>query len=414
MQRLLTIFFLFVLVTGFPWMGRAESFQIPEVPEVPDASQTVPSSGGTETAGQGAATAVSAFSIDLYHALRQQQPGNLFVSPYSVSSALAMTQAGANGATADEMAKVLHLPADAHREWQSLAQRMSADTAVTMQTANALWLADNMRFRSDYARLLQERYQATASTVNFSQTTAARDRINKWVEDKTASKIRELIHDIDPDTVIILTNAIYFKGLWSAPFDARNTQQAPFFVDDKTSVSVPMMSNKLRCQFFEDSSVQFVALPYAGLKKRMVILLPAKGEPLAGFEEQLTTDLLRECLDRLKEQEVVVSLPRFKMSSRFELQETLKKMGMVHAFSSQADFTKMFEGGGGGINDVIHQAFVDVNEQGTEAAAATAVIKTKSLSTGRTFRADRPFIFLIQDVDSGAILFIGRVANPAL
>jgi serine protease inhibitor len=365
----------------------------------------------------------NAFAIDLYARLKAEK-GNLFFSPYSVSTALAMTYAGARGNTETQMADVLHFELDQerlHPAFGALVARLNArgkEDAYQLSVANALWGQKGYRFLRDFLELTEKVYGGAFREVDFSTPEAreaARRTINAWVAKETQDKIKELIKRevLDRWTTLVLTNAIYFKGNWASQFKKGQTKDSPFTVAPDKKVDVPMMYQKGDFKYVETESFQALELPYVGDELSMVILLPHKMEGLADLEKSLTSDNLNKCLTGLRKQEVSVYLPKFKMTSEFRLEEVLESMGMPDAFSSRADFSGMTGRKDLDISKVIHKAFVEVNEEGTEAAAATAVVMVRGgPRKPRVFRADHPFIFLIRDNPSGSILFLGRVANP--
>jgi len=372
------------------------------------------------------AEAVNAFAFDLYGEVRGAE-GNLFLSPYSISSALGMTYAGARGQTADEMARALEFPAD----WLAQADRIHAAFAALnadfgaegkpyeLAVANRLWGQKEYGFLPDFLALVGRHYGAGLEEVDFARDTeGARKTINAWVERETRDKIKDLIPvgGVQPLTRLVLTNAIYFNGTWTHQFEKKRTQDADFFVTAAEKVSVPMMSQTKHFRHADGGTFQMLEMPYKGGELAMVVLLPKQIDGLPALEGQLSAAMLAERIGALAYENVRVYLPRFTMTWRVLLAGVLKKMGMALAFNaSEADFTAM----NGGkeplwIDEVIHKAFVDVNEEGTEAAAATAVMM---LGTGMprepiVFRADHPFLFLIRDSRSGAVLFMGRVMNP--
>ena len=374
----------------------------------------------SEVAARAAAGAINAFSMDVYAALRSRT-GNLFLSPYSISTALAMTYAGARGTTADEMAKVLHYDVDQaklHAAFGQLLETTKAGKGYELSVANALWGQKGFQYLKEYLALVADHYGAGLSELDFvSNAEGARKTINTWVEKKTRKKIKDLIQRgvLGPATRLVLTNAIYFKGKWSSQFKEQATRDAPFHLAGGNTADVPMMTQKAKCGYAETDDLQVLEMPYEGEELSMVVLLPKATDGLPAFEKTLTQAKLDAWLAALRPREVVVFLPKFKMTSQFELSETLGSMGMPLAFSPAADFSGMTGKRDLMISNVIHKAFVDVNEEGTEAAAATAVVVglTSAAPTPVTiFRADHPFVFLIRDRRSDSILFIGRVANP--
>ncbi|MGE3805547.1 MAG: serpin family protein [Gemmataceae bacterium] len=361
------------------------------------------------------------FAFELYGKLRDKE-GNLFLSPYSISTALAMTSAGARGKTDTELVDTLHLISEqakrhaAFGELIRLTRRDGKTKGVQLSVANALWGQQGYPFEKDFLATTDTSYGAGLREVNFLQAEAARKTINTWVEENTNDKIKDLIPSgvLDSDTRLVLTNAIYFKGDWASQFKKEATREAPFFVAADKQIKTPMMHQTRDFKLYQDPSVQMLELPYVGNGLSMLVVLPRKKDGLAEVEKNLTADKLEQWLGRMGKTEVQVSLPKFKTTSKFELAPVLGKMGMPTIFSGGADLSGM----NGGkeklyVSNVIHQGFVDVNEEGTEAAAATAVVvKAESVQITPTFRADHPFVFLIRDNTTGSILFLGRIADP--
>jgi len=372
--------------------------------------------------GASVADASNRFAFDLYGRLRGQG-GNLFFSPYSLSSALAMTSAGARGETARQMAAVLHLPGGAagvHAAYAALGADLNAPgKPYELAVTSALWGQKGYGFLPDFLALLKTHYGAPLAELDFAaDTEAARRTINAHVEKATRDRIKDLIAEgqLAAETRLVLTNAIYFKGRWRWTFDKTLTSDEEFFLAPDRKVRVPMMRDGREFPYADLGDFQALALPYTGGRLAMVVLVPKKPDGLAALEKSLSAAKVAECLARMRAQEVQVALPRFTMTTAFLLRETLAAMGMGDAF----DFAKAdFSGMNGGkeplwIGQVIHKAFVEVNEEGTEAAAATAVVAEgrEAPAPPPVFRADRPFLFLIRDVRSGCILFLGRLADP--
>jgi serpin B len=363
------------------------------------------------------------FALDLYGRLRGEE-GNLFYSPYSISTALAMTYAGARGETAEQMARVLHFSLDQprlHPAFAELTRTLNGHGLprdYRLEVANSLWGDRGLRVRAEFQRLIKVDYGARVRTVDFVRDTeGARRQINRWVEERTNDKIKDLLHkdDVDGRTRLVLVNAIYFKGSWETPFRPERTEKdVAFEVAAGKTVPVPMMRHEGEFNYFENDALQMVELPYEGKELSMLVLLPRRKDGLADLEGSLTADRLGGWLRGLASREVNLGLPRFKMSGRFELAKTLIEMGMPLAFSGAADFSGMSDYEKLFISKIIHQAFVDVNEEGTEAAAASAVVMAKEAEPAEpvTFRADHPFLFLLRDTRTGSILFLGRLSNP--
>ena len=364
------------------------------------------------------------FALNLYQKLKDTE-GNLFLSPYSISTALAMTYAGARDNTAKQMAETMHFSLDqkqlhpAFAELRATLNDVQQKRKVTLHVANSLWPQKGYPFLKEYLCLTKKYYGVTITPVDYKTARGAASKmINTWVEDKTKKKIKDIIQPgvLDALTRLILVNAIYFKGNWASQFRKSATKNMPFYLSQKESVSVPMMNQEETFGYAEYENIQILKLPYIGNDLSMLVLLPKKIDSLANLEKSLTANNLERWRNRLYNKEVYVFLPKFKMTSQFYLGEMLKSMGMTDAFNrNKANFLGM-DGNPNWlyIATVIHKAFVDVNEEGTEAAAAT-VMATKSCVGGPrppVFRADHPFFFLIQDNTTRSILFIGRVVNP--
>ena len=438
-----------------------------------------------------AACGNNCFALQLYQKL-QGEKGNLFFSPYSISTALAMTYAGAKGRTQEQMAQTLcfptskevvqawrGLPALASRGYPGLAlpsrdaplaaERQGQDALATrgqgqdalatreqgrdalatahepltpedfaravgeiikdlnarggkgtyeLRVANALWGQQDFEFLPSFAKLVEDQYGGHLERVNFVKSVEkARRTINAWVEKQTNGKIKDLIGPglLDSMTRLVLTNAIYFKGTWASQFKKDGTQDEPFTLLDGSKIRVPMMNQKARFGYGETDTLRVLEMPYVGQELSMVILLPKEAAGISDLEKALTPENISKWLTGVHRQEVIVAVPRFKMTHKFSLGAVLQAMGMADAFSEQADFSGMTGRRDLFISAVVHQAYVDVNEEGTEAAAATGVtMKLTAMAPGRVpvFRVDHPFLFLIRDIRSGSILFLGRTMNP--
>ena len=359
------------------------------------------------------------FGFELYGKLSESEKGNIFFSPYSIHTALGMTATGAKGTTRDQMVKVLHLPED---EQKGLA---SGDLGryythprrhVELNVANAIWGQKGYGWHAEWLALQTERFGAGFQEADFqTNPDAERQRINQWVEEKTQKRIKELLRpgQVTERTYMVLANAIYFKGKWAEQFDPRKTQEAPFHLGDGKAIQVPMMHGAPRCRIGHLEDVEVLELAYKGDELSMVVILPAKRDGLPSIEKQLSAEALGKWMSALRDsKERPVSLPPFRIESRFDLPPQLQALGMIDAFGDGiANFNGMRPGAGLCIGPVAHKAFVEVNEEGTEAAAATAVVMMK-VSAPKTFEADHPFLFLIRDAKRGTILFMGRVMNP--
>ncbi len=282
--------------------------------------------------------------------------------------------------------------------------------------ANALWGQKGYPYQPAFLNLVSRNYGASLEHVDFVQFELARRQINAWVEKQTRDKIKELIQpgNIDANTRLVLTNAIYFKGAWADPFKKELTREEPFHLDGGRSVPVKLMHQQRLYSYMETDDMQAVEVPYAGQRLSMVVLLPKKIDALAALEKQMTPETIDRWVGQLHAQDVELSLPKFKMTCEFELSKQLKALGMMAAFSGNADFSGITTAEGLAISKVIHKAFVDVNEEGTEAAAATAVVMRPTGMFHRpappvVFRADHPFVFMIRDRSTNAVLFVGRM-----
>jgi serpin B len=367
------------------------------------------------------------FALDLYARLRAQEDGNLFCSPYSISTALAMTWAGARTQTADQMAQTLHFEGPQNRVAAAFGElaRSLEDSGgedeparVELAIANRLWGQQGETFLDPFLDTIRTSYGGGLKTVDFlADLEESRKTINDWVADQTRDRIRDLLRqgDLSPGMLLVLTNAIYFKGDWLTQFDPEKTRDGRFFINDEKAVEVPMMSLKSDFGLFESDDLQVLEMPYDGQRLAMVILLPRARDGLADLEEMLSDETLDAWLEELAVRETQVFLPRFKVTSRFDLGQTLEQMGMPLAFTpGRADFSGMNGRRDLFIGKVIHQAWVKVDEEGTEAAAATAVgMMTTSLERPPLFNANHPFLFMIRDRETGSILFIGRVVDPS-
>jgi len=370
------------------------------------------------------------FAFDLYSKLRGGS-GNLFFSPYSIATALAMTSTGAKGETDREMAAVLHAPADPaarHAGFKALIDHVNGkdggaakSASETLVSANALWLQKGEPFLDTFLNVTKSDYGAAPFEVDFmSDTEAARRAINSWVEKQTADKIRDLIgpRDISTDTSLVLTNAIYYKGAWLHPFHEQATQkEGVFTAAGGRKVTVPMMTQSESYRHLDGGSFQMLELPYSGNQRTMLVLLPKAVDGLGALEASLNVEALDGWVGKLARTKVNLQLPRFRLEESFQLGDTLKGLGMSLAFDpSKADFSGMTGRRDRAISAVIHKAFVDVNEAGTEAAAATGVVMTRAMAVRPEkpveFRADHPFLFLIRDQATGAVLFLGRMSEP--
>ena len=367
------------------------------------------------------AGSVNVLAMSLYGQLRAPK-GNVFFSPYSISTALAMTYGGARGNTAAEMRKTLHLSLAEprlHAAEASLARKLRSREGYALHVANALWPARGCGVLPEYSAMTRRHYGAYVQEVDFGNEESARATINHWVEEQTQDKIKNLIPEgiLNPLIRLVITNAIHFKGDWAAKFDKSQTEREPFYLLEGNRVRAPTMIQTGRFRTGIADDVKLLELDYAGGDLSMLIVLPKERTGLPAVEESLSVTSIRKWRETLKKRTIEVHLPRFKIEASCSLDKQLKTLGMRDAFSKRAaDFSGMSREPLY-IYKVLHKAFVEVNEKGTKAAAATAVImKAKSISRDEPpvpeFRADHPFLFLIRDNNSGSILFLGRLMNP--
>ena len=373
----------------------------------------------------------STFAFTLYQELKGKE-GNLFYSPYSISAALAMTYAGARGETEQQMADTLHylLSQDSlHPAFNSLdlqlAQRGEGaagkdEQGFRLNIVNAIWGQKDYKFLSGYLDILATNYGAGLRVLDFiGAPEDSRITINEWVSDQTEGRIKDLLQKgiIKVTTRLVLTNAIYFNAAWEYPFQEGMTKDGIFYLLDGSEITVPMMRQLARFGYAEGEGYQAVELPYDGNELSMIILLPRQGR-FKAFQESLDVRQYEDIVGSIKYEkggEIALTMPHFEFESSFKLKESLGAMGMPVAFSESADFSGMTGRPELAIDDVIHKAFVAVDESGTEAAAATAVVMNRITSSPgvlATVTVDRPFIFLIRDIETGTILFVGRVVDP--
>jgi serpin B len=369
----------------------------------------------------------TAFTLDLYQEF-QKEEGNIFYSPYSLSVALAMTYAGARGETEQEMAQALSffLPQDRlHPAFNYLDQLLTSrgegaqgkdEEGFRLHIVNDIWGQRDFTFLTDFLDTLAENYGAGLRILDFiGNPERARVAINDYISEQTEEKIKDLIPKgiINEMTRLVLTNAIYFNAAWLYPFSEDITAEGIFYLLDGGEVNVPMMHQGETLGYAEGDNYQAVELPYDGEELSMVILLPGSGQ-FENFEMSLDSEKLKDIISSLQYQHVELTLPKWEFETSFQMKEVLQAMGMPIAFTEAADFSGMTGKRDLHIADVVHKAFVSVDEAGTEAAAASAVIMELTAMPGDSsvVTVDRPFIFLIRDIETGAILFFGRVVNP--
>lgn len=356
------------------------------------------------------------FAVNFYSDVAStNQNDNIFFSPWSISTAAAIVYEGARGNTAEEMAVVFGFAEDDHTRQEGFKSANDDlnqnNSKYDLSVANALWLAQGFEPHAEYVSIAKNYYDSQISTVDFGSNGI--DIINEWVSENTQEKITELFPPGSrPDILLAITNAVYFKGTWVTQFDPAKTQDdGQFWIDSDEYVTVPMMfldESKLRVAYNQHERI--LELPYEGDKLSMMVVVPEQRDGLVNIEKSLSAESISEWKGQLKESSTAVIMPKFKLETEYNLIDTLKNLGMNDAFGS-ADFSGISDNGLY-ISDAIHKAFVDVNEEGTEAAAVTGFTLRESRSV--PFTVDQPFIFLIQDNDTGNILFIGRMVNPSL
>jgi serpin B len=368
------------------------------------------------------------FAFDLYRSLRSQ-PGNLLFSPYSISVALAMTYGGARGDTESEMAETLRytLPQDRlHPAFDQLdlnlakpgSSNLKDEQPMQLNITNAVWAEQTFTFLQDYLDLIGHYYGAGIQLADFiNNPDIVRNEINNWVSDRTNRKIKDLLPQgvPDKDTRMILVNAIYFKANWLDQFEPGYTHPSPFHLLDGSDITIPMMHQVIHTGYGRGSDYQAVEIPYVGGTAAMDIIVPDSGK-FSDFESNIDAEQLDQILNSIQPTLVEFGMPKYEFTNSFELSEQLKMLGMTKAFDAQqADFSGMDGDRDLYISAAIHKAFISVDEAGTEAAAATAITMgvTSAPMPGIALTIDRPFIFVISDLKSGQILFVGRVLNPA-
>jgi len=434
LQGIFTVFIISgILITGCTQVSSSNqsmstSAAIPTItPTTPDCNST-PATDGTNAV----VNANNQFAFDLYSHIRhvpENKESNIFFSPFSMSSALAMTYEGARGKTADEIASVFHFPADNEIRRQQYYDINSGinqdDPSYRLSTANALWAEKTYHILPEYMQTVQHYYNANATNLDFINTPEdSRVTINEWVEDRTEGKITELLPkgSVDPFTRLVITNALYFNGSWAMQFNPDETSEKDFTIAPDEKVRVKMMAEEnshIYFNYYENDLLQIVEMPYLhdnGNALSMLVILP-KGDNLTVVENSLDAKNLSGLRDSLKREHVYIYLPKYRIETQYDMNTVLEEMGMPTAFSPYADFSGMDGTRYLFISKIVHKAYIDVNEKGTEAAAATAdVVELQSapLTPPKiySFVADHPFLFIIQERENGNIFFIGRVMNP--
>ena len=375
---------------------------------------------------QGVVDGNNIFAFKLYKELQSTTDQNQFYSPFSISTALAMTYAGARNETALQISQTMNFPQGEkfHSDYKHLLNRLDEGTEgkIKLNIANGLWAQNDFKFLDSYFDIVKSNYRSELTNVDFidnSSRETVRKEINTWVEKKTNDKIKDILSkgDLTSLTKLVLVNAIYFYGDWAEPFKKEATQPKDFNLMDGAKINVPFMNQQIKYNYYEDSKIQAIEIPYKDNKASMVIFLPVKNSGMSEFEKSFDYKYYQDIISSFQPSDVRLSLPKFQTTRSIDLGTTLSKMGMPLAFSqTDADFSGMTGKRDLYITKVIHQAFIHVDEKGTEAAAATVVLMglmaMRNPIEPKIFNADHPFIFLIKDNTSGSIFFMGKIMKP--
>ncbi|WP_423129160.1 serpin family protein [Gaoshiqia sp. Z1-71] len=361
------------------------------------------------------------FGLELFQQLLDEESGNsnLMISPLSVSLALAMAYNGADGDTKSQMEALLHKngfsPDEINKAYQNLVDALAShDSRVNLEIANAVFYNRNFSVKSSFLQTNKVYYQAEVKDLDFSNAAATLKTVNDWVKLNTNNKIESILDQVSPYDVLYLLNAVYFKGIWTYQFDKKETRNRVFFLEDGRELSVPTMVVEETFRYTDQSQFELIELPYGGEKYAMLIFLPKSGYSADDVARLLTPEDLSSWLSNMHGYNKKVFLPKFEFSYDKGLTETLKALGMTDAFSPYlANFSGISDANDLFVSDVLHKTYLKVDEQGTEAAAVTAVIiGTTSAGPDPVFAVDHPFVFAIREKDTNAILFIGKVSNP--
>ncbi|XP_028631460.1 serpin B4-like isoform X2 [Grammomys surdaster] len=383
------------------------------------------------------AEATTKFTLELFRQLRESKD-NIFYSPTSIMTALAMLQLGAKGNTEQQIEKVLqfnettkkttektvdcHDEKNVHEQFQKLMIQLNkSNDAYDLNVSNSIYGAKDFQFLQKFLENIKEYYQANVESLDFVHAAEeSQKKINSWVEKQTNGKIKDLFPagSLSSSTILVLVNAVYFKGQWNHKFDEKNTTEEKFWLNENTSKPVQMMKqkNKFNFNFMEDMQAKIVELPYKGKELSMFVLLPVEIEGLKKLEEQLTAEKFLEWTspEKMHMMDMYLSLPRFKLEEKYDLPRPLEHMGMLDAFNQQkADFSGMSSPQGLVVSNILHKSFVEVNEEGTEAAAATGVeVGVTSVQISEDVNCNHPFLFIIRHNRTKSILFFGKMSSP--
>ncbi len=356
------------------------------------------------------------FALDLFKKINEDDPdGNVFISPFSISTALTMTTNGADSQTLEDMRNVLKISnmgmSSVNDSYQQLLEALPAlDPETKLKLANSIWPQIDYPVLESFLDINTEYFNSEVKPVDFDDPNVI-EKVNKWVEENTDGLIKETLKELPADVVMLLINAIYFKGAWRLPFDPEHTHEANFYTNSGAEkVDMMFLADQTFPYFFNDV-FQAIDLPYGDSVFSMSVFLPREGHDVENIIAELNEDNWNNWMESFIPQRISLYLPKFKMEYELKMKEALQDMGMGLAFSDAADFTKMIDGGGVKIDEVIHKAFIEVNEEGTEAAAVTVVVIIEN-SAGNVFNVNRPFVFVIRDNKTNSILFMGKMMDP--
>jgi len=361
------------------------------------------------------------FAFDFLQQVSKVNNGNIFFSPISISWAMGMTFAGTSGESQNQISKVFHFPSNSktfHAKQGGIANELSKKAdSIELKIVNTLWAEKSYSFKHSYSKLMGKTYGAAIQKLDFvSKSEESRGAINDFVLRSTNNRISDLLPkgSVDEYTRLVLTNAVYFKAKWRNQFDKDRTGVANFYLTPETPVKCKMMGMKKEIDYYENESVQAIDLPYAGNNYSMLIILPRQSTSVDELIKNISPEFLRNIINGLSEEELTVSIPKYKLSTGYQLKKVLSDMGMPQPFTDEADFSRMSATNDLKISDVFHKAFIEVDEEGTEAAAATAVVlMMKSVFGGeKFFTANRPYLFILREKNTGSILFLGKMADP--
>ncbi len=367
----------------------------------------------------------NSFGLKLFKEINAEETeSNVFISPLSISMALGMTYNGAAGSTEEAMRTTLEFGnlsrGEINESYKSLIELLgSIDSDVEFNIANSIWYRDDFTFEQDFFGRCRDYFDARVSPLDFSQSVAAKDTMNNWVNENTNGKIKQIVDNVDPlADVMFLINAMYFNGTWTYQFNEEDTKEDTFYLSGGETKICKMMEVRSYFKYFEDSLLQAIDIPYGNGNYSMTVILPQEDQDIDLMIAGLTNSQWDEWMDSFTEDSVNLFLPKLKLEYKIKdlLKDALTNLGMGIAFDDgEADFTGMYEPGGIFIDRIIHKTFLEVDEEGTEAAAATVVAMALTSIEGETYpviRVDRPFLFAIRENHSGTILFIGKIVDP--